>query len=109
MRPRERDSELADQPEDELTRHAGQDLGPLGSSLEPPVPHPEQRGVRGLGDEALRVDEDRLERPARRAVSIASTLASRFVDLMSHRFQRRSGWLIIATPVSRSRAVGPSS
>ena len=47
--------------------------------------------------------------PARRAVSMASTFASRFVDLMSHRFQRRSGWLITGTPVSRSRAVGPSS
>ena len=36
------------------------------------------------------------------AACMASTLASRFVDLMSQRSQRLSGWVLTAPPVRRA-------
>ena len=66
--------------------------------------------MRRLGHKPVGIDQDGLmaARP-RRAASLGEQLARRFVDLMSHRFQRRSGWLIIRLRLSRSWAAGRSS
>ena len=106
----ERDLQRLDQPEDELPGHARQDFGALGRPLEPALPDPEQRGVRRLGHEARGIDQDRLV-AARAASGLGrqDSWPGGWSILMSQRFQRRSGWLITLTPVSRSRAVGPSS
>ena len=52
--------------------------------------------------EARRTGAAAITQPASAAACIASTLASRFVDLMSQRPQRTSGWVMTAAPLRRA-------